>query len=169
MSNPNVRMADMNGDGRVDLVKASGTGNVPLYYYRNQPGSDWEQEDRIDFGPAPADLNSPNLQLMDVNNDRAVDVVLTVSNRLKIWLARKGAWSQQADFNMPAPAAGAPASFGDPKFKIGDMTGDRMDDVVMVRDGQIVLWAHNGNSSYAPSHPQSTHRLGQPSNVDPDG
>ncbi|MEZ4681022.1 MAG: hypothetical protein R2932_43100 [Caldilineaceae bacterium] len=61
------------------------------------------------------------------------------------------AWSQTADFDVPAPAAAMPPTR--PKFKIGDMTGDRMDDVVMVRDGQVVLWEHNGNSSYEEPRP----------------
>ena len=154
LSNPNVRMADMDGDGMVDLlVKASGTG-APLYYYSNKTGAEWQQSDRVDFGPAPAfDLNDPNVQLMDVNNDHRIDVVLTSGGRLKIWLARTNAWSQTADFDVPAPAAGDAASFADPKFKVGDMTGDRMDDVVMVRDGQVVLWEHNGNGSYEEPRP----------------
>ncbi|MCX6047961.1 MAG: FG-GAP-like repeat-containing protein [Chloroflexi bacterium] len=154
LSTPNVRMADMNGDGAVDLlVKASGTG-APLYYYSNKQGAEWQQSGRVDFGPAPAfDLNDPNLQLLDVNNDHRIDVVLTAGGRLKIWLAKEGAWSQTADFDVPAPAAGDTANFADPKFKIGDMTGDRMDDVVMVRDGQVVLWAHNGNGSYEEPRP----------------
>lgn len=154
LSNPNVRMADMDGNGIVDLlVKASGTG-APLYYYSNPTGGEWQQSDRVDFGPAPAfDLNDPNVQLLDVNNDHRIDVVLTSSGRLKIWLARAGAWSQTANFDVPAPAAGDTTNFADPKFKIGDMTGDRMDDVVMVRDGQVVLWEHNGNGSYEEPRP----------------
>ncbi|MFN8445750.1 MAG: toxin TcdB middle/N-terminal domain-containing protein [Caldilineaceae bacterium] len=154
ISNPNVRMADMDGDGVVDLLVKASSAGAPLYYYSNKTGSEWQQTDRVDFGPAPAfDLNDPNVQLMDVNNDHRIDVVLTTSGRLKIWLARNGAWSQQADFDVPAPAAGDAANFADPKFKIGDMTGDRMDDVVMVRDGQVVLWEHNGNGSYEEPRP----------------
>jgi RHS repeat-associated protein len=155
LSNPNVRMADVNGDGVVDLlVKAGTTSGAPFYYYSNPTGGEWTQGDRVDFGAAPAfDLNDPNVQLLDVNNDRRIDVVWSVSGRLKIWLAKDGGWSQQADFDVPAPAAGDAASFADPKFKIGDMTGDRMDDVVMVRDGQVVLWEHNGNGDYEEPHP----------------
>lgn len=150
LSNPNVRMADMDGDGRVDLlVKASATGGTPLYYYANNGDGEWQLTDRVDFGPAPAfDLNDPNAQLIDVNNDHRIDVVLTGGGRMKIWLAREGAWSQTADFDVPAPAAGDAASFADPKIKVGDMTGDRMEDLVFVRDGQVILWAHNGNGSY---------------------
>jgi RHS repeat-associated protein len=150
LSNPNVRMADVNGDGAVDLmVKAGTTADAPFYYYRNQGGREWQQGDRVDFGPPPAfDLNDPTVQLFDVDNDKRIDVVWSVSERLKIWLAREGSWSQTADFDVPAPAAGEAASFADPKVKLFDMNGDRMLDLVLVRDGQVVVWAHNGNGDY---------------------
>nr|HMN29059.1 SpvB/TcaC N-terminal domain-containing protein [Caldilineaceae bacterium] len=150
LSNPNVRMADMNGDGRVDLlIKAGATAGSPFYYYTNDIEGKWEMSDRVDFGPAPAfDLNDPDVQLIDVNNDHRIDVVLTTGGRLKIWLARQGAWSQTADFDVAAPAAGDSAHFSDPNIKVGDMTGDRMEDLVYVRDGLVVCWAHNGNGSY---------------------
>jgi RHS repeat-associated protein len=150
LSNPNVRMADMDGDGRVDLlVKAGTSAGAPFYYYTNDESGQWELGDRIDFGPAPAfDLFDPDVQLIDVNNDHRVDVVLTTGGRMKIWLARDGAWSQTADFDVAAPAAGDAARFSDPYIKVGDMTGDRMEDLVVVRDGSVVFWAHNGNGRY---------------------
>ena len=150
LSSPNVRMADMDGDGRVDLlVKAGSTAGAPFYFYTNQLGGEWKKDGRVDFGPAPAfDLNDPDAQLIDVNNDHRIDVVLTTGGRLKIWLAREGAWSQTADFDVPAPAAGNAARFSDPKIKVGDITGDRMEDLIYVRDNQVVYWPHNGDGKY---------------------
>ncbi len=151
ISNPNVRMADMNGDGRVDLlVKSGATAGAPFFYYTNKRDGEWEKNGRIDFGPSPGfDLNDPNVQLIDVNNDHRIDVVLSTAGRLKVWLAREKAWSQNADFDVPAPAAGDAAKFSDPNIKVGDITGDRMEDLLFVRDGLVVYWAHNGNGSYA--------------------
>ena len=150
ISSPNVRMADMNGDGRVDLlVKSGATTGAPFYFYTNNNNGEWEKDGRVDFGPSPGfDLNDPNVQLFDVNNDHRIDVVLSTAGRLKIWLAREGTWSSTADFDVPAPAAGDAAKFSDPNIKVGDITGDRMEDLLFVREGQVVFWAHNGNGNY---------------------
>ena len=150
ISNPNVRMADMNGDGRVDLlVKAGATSGAPFYYYASTPEGEWTSESRVDFGPSPAfDLNDPDVQLLDVNNDHRIDVVLTTGGRMKIWLARDGAWSQTADFDVAAPGVGGSDRFSDPNIRVGDITGDRMQDLIYVREGQVVYWPHNGNGSY---------------------
>jgi hypothetical protein len=76
LSNPNVRMADVNGDARVDLlVKAGITADAPFYYYSNTSGAEWTQGDKVDFGLSPAfDLNDPNMQMIDFNNDHRIDV-----------------------------------------------------------------------------------------------
>jgi hypothetical protein len=155
LSNPNVRMADVNGDGRVDLlIKAGITADAPFYYYSNNGGAEWTQGDKVDFGPSPAfDLNDPNMQLIDFNNDHRIDVGLTVGGRLKIWLARASGWSREADFDVPAPAAGGAARFDDPKIKVVDMSGDGIQDLALVRDGQVVLWEHNGNGNYEEGQP----------------
>ena len=61
LSLPNVRMADMDGDGRADLlVKAGDTPGSPFYFYTNTAGGNGRRTDRVDFGPAPSfDLNDP--------------------------------------------------------------------------------------------------------------
>jgi RHS repeat-associated protein len=150
LSSPNARLADMDGDGRVDLlVKAGATAGAPFYYYTHT-ASGWDPTHRLDYPRSPAfALADPNVQLVDANNDKRIDVVLTTASQLLIWLARDGAWSATADFSAPLPATGTPLRFGDPHAKLGDLTGDGLQDFVLAHDGQITYWAHNGLGDYA--------------------
>ena len=150
LSNPNVRMGDFNSDGCPDfLVKAGNTPGSPFYYYANRGDGEWQREDRVDMGDAPAfDLNSRNIEFNDYDNDGDADVGLMTDGRLKIWLARAGGWSDQADFDVAAPAAGGAVKFSDAGLFIMDMDGDNVTDLAFVRDGRIVVWSHNGNGNY---------------------
>lgn len=161
LADPNVLFADVNGDGRGDLlVKAGNTPGSPFYYYANHAGNNntsgqWNREDRVNFGSAPAlALNAPNVQLNDFDNDGSIDFGATVGNRLKIWLAQEdGLWSEEADVDVAVPEAGDSANFEDPRLKIIGMDGDGINDLVLVRDGRVIVWAHNGNGDYDAGQP----------------
>lgn len=151
LSSPNGRMADMNGDGQVDfLVRAGAVTGGALYYYPGRPGRWWEQADRVTSDQSPAfELSDPNVRLLDINNDKRSDVAVTTGGRLFVWLARDDAsWSESADIAVPLPALGAPLSFDNPYVDLADMTGDRIQDLVIVREGLAAYFPHNGNGDF---------------------
>ncbi len=151
LSSPSARMADMDGNGQVDfLIKAGSTSGAPFYYYDGQPGRYWEQDDRVDYNLTPHfGVNDPNLRLFDANNDKRVDFMLTTDSRYYIWLAHEDdTWSETADYVAPALAVGTPLVFSNPRVKLGDMTGDRLQDLVFVRDGLVVYFPYSGNGDY---------------------
>ena len=151
LSSPSARMADMDGNGQVDfLIKAGSTSGAPFYYYAGQTGRYWEQDDRVDYNLTPHfGVNDPNLRLFDANNDKRVDFMLTTNSLYYIWLAHEDdTWSETADFVAPALAVGTPLVFSNPRVKMGDMTGDRLQDLVFVRDGLVVYFPYSGNGDY---------------------
>ncbi|MCB0171331.1 MAG: VCBS repeat-containing protein [Anaerolineae bacterium] len=147
ISGANAKMADMDGNGQVDLLIKSGG---PFYYYAGRPGQVWEQSDRIDYNLSPNfDLSDQNLRLFDANNDKRIDLMVTTASAYRIWLAREdNTWGSIADYNIPALAVGTPLTFDNRRVKLGDMTGDRLQELVFVRDGLVVYFPYSGNGEY---------------------
>lgn len=153
LSSPNARMADMDGDGRVDfVVKAGDTSSSPFYFYAAREGQLWGAADaRVDYRITPRFiLDDPNLRLLDANNDKRVDFVLSTDEKYLVWLSRgNNLWNESADASIDALVAGGKRLlFSDPQVKLGDMTGDRLQDVVYVRDGYMVYFPHEGSGHY---------------------
>jgi RHS repeat-associated protein len=151
LSQSSTRLVDVTGNGNADFVVKASSAPGAFYYYGSAPGTNWEQRDRVTFGFNPAfDLNDPNLRWVDLNNDKRIDVMLATSNRYFIWLAQAdNTWRATADVVVPALAVGSPLLFADAHVRLGDMTGDRLQDLVYLRDGQVVYFPHNGNGDYA--------------------
>jgi RHS repeat-associated protein len=151
LSSPNVRIADMDSNGQADLlIKAGSTSGSPFYYYAGRPAQAWEKRDRINYNLTPPfDLNDPNLRLVDMNHDKRTDILLTTDSRYFVWLARAdNTWPITADAAVPSLAVGTPLLFSDRRVKLGDMTGDRLQDMVFTRDGLVKYFPHNGNGDY---------------------
>lgn len=151
LSSPGARLADMNGDGHVDLlVKAGASSGAPFYYYAATPGRPWAAADRVDYNLSPAfALDNPNVRFMDANNDKRIDIVQSGPALTYVWLAHDDdTWSETADFITATPAIGTPLTFDNPRVKLGDMTGDRLQDLVFVRDGLVRYFPSLGNGLY---------------------
>ena len=89
------------------------------------------------------------MRLVDLNNDKLIDILWTTNTIYLIWLARPDhTWSASADYVVPALSVGTPLVFSDPRVKLGDMTGDGLQDLVFVRDGLVAYFPHSGNGEF---------------------
>lgn len=141
-----VMMSDMDGDGLADLfVKNS----VDFGYYRNLGDLTWEESDWVPCSPqSDFSFENPNIRLLDVNNDKLIDVILDTGEDYQIWLNRKdNQWSAGFDYTTQLPN-GSHLNFSSPFTKLGDMNGDRMEDLVYVVDGYVSYFPNKGNGEF---------------------
>jgi RHS repeat-associated protein len=144
-----VRMADIDGNGQADLLIKSSD----FFYYRAQPGQLWSQ--RIGFQSSlNLSFSDSNLRLVDVNNDKRIDLLRTGPDRSEVWTLQ----ANQTDglFNTWHYAQTSPVTIGrslqfsDPYVQLADMTGDRLQDLIFIRpsDGTLFYAPHIGNGEF---------------------
>jgi RHS repeat-associated protein len=160
LSNPNVAVLDMDGDGQVDLLHAPRAKTYSVYPLKSAGliGRDVttaSQADlKIDFG-----RDAALTRVIDVNGDGLVDVVVTTGRELQTFfsLGRTPGGADQfghiedgVSINNDAveaclPWAGRAVSFGDPEIQLGDMNGDGLQDIVKLQSGRLRYWPGRGN------------------------
>ena len=131
-----LTIGDANGDGVLDLVTLDSAGALRRF---SRKGDTWSAQtlatwpERID----PQAVGAYRLFLADVDNNGALDLVVSGAGRTRIWLA--GAAN---DF------ARAPLSVDGDVFSVADMNGDGQLDLVGVSDGQAAQWLGHGTKGY---------------------
>lgn len=137
-----VMMADMDGDGKADLFVKSGSD---FGYFKNTGNLKWEMADWVACSPA-TDFNfgGANIRLLDVNNDKLIDIIFDDGASYNVWLNHKNnQWSQSFDFQTNRVLDLSRSS-----TKMGDMNGDRMEDMVFVIDGHVSYFPNKGNGEF---------------------
>jgi RHS repeat-associated protein len=121
-SDPQVRLADMNGDRLADLVYVR-AGSV--IYWPSQGWGRWG--DAVPLAAAPdAGADQGRVQLADMNGDGLTDLWLASGTELRIWL-------QRGDGTLAAPVAFSGLPDADPLttfVRVADMNGSGTADVV---------------------------------------
>jgi RHS repeat-associated protein len=150
LADPGVQVLDADGDGRPDLmVTGVGaqagvnggtglTGYVPMTF-----PAGWSQRTFQPYRQAPSvGPGDPASRLVDLTGDGLTDILHSGSRLLAFLNDRDPdrAWSATVLSNGTGPQV----DLTDPRIRLADMTGDGLQDLVLVRNGNVVYWPNLG-------------------------
>jgi RHS repeat-associated protein len=144
LDQPGVGFGDMAGNGTTDLLVNAG----PLPgFFETTPDGAWKQftpyEAFPDFAP-----QSPNVRMVDLTGDGRADALMTQDQQF-LWfecLGEKGfapprSIARVHDLNrFPDVFFDEPAG----RVRMADMTGDGLNDIVLMHNGRIDYWPNLG-------------------------
>ncbi|MFE9024059.1 GDSL-type esterase/lipase family protein [Streptomyces sp. NPDC007808] len=142
-----VRFADIDGDGRDDLLRVGENGAVHAYV--NQPGDRIETPrwvERLDWAPGVRYGSRDKLRLADVNGDRRADYLMVGgSGAVHAYINNggrdSGGFTEQLNFVNETGYPGDKAVFR-------DISGDGRADYLVVYDGGSVrAWLNRGGNT----------------------
>jgi hypothetical protein len=146
LADPGVQLIDANGDGRVDLLV---TTERLAGYYPLRFGGLWDRRAFQRYEVAPSfNLEDPEVKLVDLDGDGVTDAIRSGS-RLECFFndPRRG-WVETRWVERRGIVEFPNINFSDPRVKWGDMTGDGLQDVMLVYDGNVEYWRNLGHGDW---------------------
>jgi len=146
LADAGVQMIDANGDGRIDLLV---TNERLSGYYPMRFGGLWDRKAFQRYDVAPSfNLEGPEVQLVDLTGDGVTDVIHS-SSRLECYFndPHQG-WHETRQVARQDIANFPNVNFSDPRVKWGDMTGDGLQDIILIHDGNIDYWPNLGYGNW---------------------
>ena len=146
LSDKGVQLIDADGDGRTDLLISTETMNG---YYPSRFGAIWDSRSFQRYRKAPSfDLKDPEVRLVDLDGDGVTDAIRS-GNRLECFFNDpKQGWNDTRFVERLALDVFPNVSFSDPRVKWADMTGDGLQDTVLVHDGLVEYWPSLGRGDW---------------------
>lgn len=144
LRDPGVQLADMNGDGRADLLVLARQGYFPQSFL-----GDWSAEAFVRYSESPAvTFDDAELRLIDLDGDGVVDALRTgVDLELFLNDPRRG-WALPTLVPRTAVDRFPDVRFSDPRVKLADVNGDNLQDLVLVEQGRIDYWPYLGHGRW---------------------
>ncbi|MBL7792405.1 MAG: VCBS repeat-containing protein [Saprospiraceae bacterium] len=145
LSDPGVQMLDADGDGRIDLLVTNGafSGYFPMEYGRDAA---WEKRPFTKYRQAPSfDLKDPEVKLVDLTGDGITDIIRSGTRLECFFNDPKEGWNETRFWPRKSNLAEFPnVQFSDSRVKWADMTGDTMQDIALVHDGNVEYYPNLG-------------------------
>ncbi|MDY7094928.1 MAG: SpvB/TcaC N-terminal domain-containing protein [Acidobacteriota bacterium] len=145
---PGIRIIDADGDGRADLLVA--TGERAGYYPLASSGT-WDRRSFRRYRTAPTfSLEDPEVRLVDLDGDGVTDAVRSGSSLECYFNDPERGWHATRRVERRRLEEFPNLSFSDPRVRWADMTGDGLQDIVLIHDGSVEVWPSLGRGDWAP-------------------
>ena len=147
LADSGVQMIDADGNGLVDLLVS--TNNLSGYYPMRAGGL-WDERAFRRYETAPSFyLDDPDVALMDLDGDGVTDAVRWGSRIECFFNDPQKGWHETRWIERQALEGFPNVTFDDPHVKLADMTGDGLQDVIVVHDGTVEYWPSLGRGDWA--------------------
>src|SRR5829696_202498 len=142
LSEPGVQLLDANGNGRADLMVIEGTRNG---YYPLTFDGEWNRLGFERYRNVPTvNLDAPDVRLMDLDGDGVTDALRTGPQLELYYNDPNDGWSD-IELRERIDSDSFPSvTFEDPRVKLGDATGDGLQDILLIHNGRVEYWPYRG-------------------------
>lgn len=142
--NPDFTLFDIHGDGLLDLI---GTDPVISGFYEATPDGKWKNFKKFNQMPS-FNFADPNVRLVDLTGDGLSDILVTGDNHF-LWykcLGEEGFAEPKLVPRQHNLDVFPDVYFSDPagRVRLADMTGNGLNDIVLVQEGCIGYWPNLG-------------------------
>lgn len=151
LTDDGIQFADMNGNGSVDLLITEGSRRG---FYENNFSGQWGRFHAYTQSPSFS-LRDPNVRLVDIDGDGVTDVLATFEHHFLY--IRNTSINGHLEFGTPIPITRQSnlemwpnVYFDQPenRVRLADMSGDGLQDTVLVFDGRVDYWPNLGHGKW---------------------
>ncbi|QUJ67514.1 VCBS repeat-containing protein [Photobacterium sp. GJ3] len=143
LSASGVKWADVNGDGKINIVNAT---SQKTNVFSLDSNHDWQFDN--DYGRPQLRLQNSNARLIDMNHDRLADILMTVTNSSGGVISHSVALNHGAGWDdaisLPVPHLAERTVLGTPNTLMADMNGDGLPDLVSLGKSRLMFFPNRG-------------------------
>lgn len=146
LADPGVQLLDGDGDGRIDLLV---TRSRLAGYFPLQHDGQWDARSFHPYALAPSfNLEDPEVRLVDLDGDGVTDAIRS-GPRLECFFNNpESGWQGPQIAERRGPDALPEIRFSDLHVKWADMSGDGLQDILLVRSGSVEYWPNLGHGRW---------------------